>query len=407
MQDEIFGVRTFFALLAAPLLFCACNTSNGNGLLDGEDAADVLPEGTEEEAQEEAAGPLPFGSHCTANENCIENVCFENTCTRECDSYARCPETGTRCVDEGEGRALCLATTHEEGPGTTGASCAIGGQDDCAEGYFCMSKTADDPYAFCTKECAGDRECPAGMLCKALIEGERTYCRPRGYCDRCLFDDECGYAGDRCIADDAGTRFCSHQCSMEGKTCPVDSSCTDMGEGIFQCMPDYEGHACVGGGELCSPCEADDDCLAGGKCIEDYYTHIKFCGVPCNDPSCPAPDAYYCNEDNQCRPRKGSCTEPSGSGLACDNCEDFTDCLNGYCLGFPDQYHMVCGEDCSDTMTCSSPWAVCYEITDISGATLAYNCLPNENIANCFQYQQCTTYCPDGPSGCDLPFCRL
>jgi|GEM_PF-2161297 len=397
---------SFLLLLIA--VFLSCNGSNGKqqepDSIENEDTNTQTEE--KEESLEEEPAPLPFGSPCNNDSDCIENVCFENSCTRECDSYSDCPEPGTRCIDNGEGKGLCIYTDYEDGPGTSGKNCAIGGDADCAEGYFCMAKTRDDPYAFCTKECLDDRNCPPSMICKSLGEGERAYCMPRGYCDRCLFDDECGYAGDKCITDDNGNKFCSKQCTLEGKTCPVDSSCVEIEAGVFQCMPDYEGHSCKGGGELCSPCETDGDCLQGGKCIEDYYTHVKFCGVPCNDPSCPAPDEYYCNEDNQCRPRKGSCTHPSGGGLICDNCEDFTDCKTGFCIGFPDEYHTVCGEDCSETRTCSSPWATCYQIT--SGTqVVGYNCLPLETISNCFQYKQCTTYCPNGMEGCSLPFCRM
>lgn len=399
---------TFCLLIIGGLLMGACNGSNENGEPDGDAVVDVQPDtdNTTEQVEEDITTPQPFGSPCSSNEDCLEGVCFENLCTRQCSSYAMCPEEGYRCTDNGEGRALCLGTSFETGPGTAGTTCAIGGEADCAEDHLCFSKTPDDPYAYCTKECSSDRECPTGMLCKALIEGERSYCRPRGFCDACVIDDECCFAGDRCIADDLGSMFCSQQCSTDGNTCPIDSTCTNIGEGVFQCLPDYDGHRCKGDGELCSPCEVDHDCLAGGECIEDYYTHHKFCGVPCDDPSCPAPNEFFCNDNHQCRPRKGSCSMPSGGCLICENCEDFTDCASGYCLAFPDELHMVCGEDCSTDGKCDSVWAECYEITSGS-TTMGHNCLPNPNIANCFQYTQCNDYCPGGPTGCELPFCQL
>jgi hypothetical protein len=410
MQLENFRAA-LIPVAALFLITAGCNGSDGNGHPDADGVVDPPPEmdgddTVETVEEEESAEPQPFGSPCTGDEGCIEGVCFESTCTRACGSYAQCPEAGTRCSDDGTGRALCLTTSFPTDPGTTGTSCALHGQSDCADGYICIQKTPDDPYAFCTAECANDRSCPAGYLCKALVEGERSYCRPRGYCERCLFDDECGFAGDRCIADDLGNKFCSQQCRLEGDTCPMDSTCTDIGGGVLQCLPDYTGHRCVGDGELCSPCEVDQDCTGGGQCIEDYYTHFTFCSVPCSDPSCPAPLSFYCNEDNQCRPRKGSCSEPSGGQGLCKNCEDFTDCVSGYCLPFPDQYHLVCGEDCSDDMTCDSVWAECYEITD-GYSTIGYNCLPKDTLANCFQYESCVDNCPDGPAGCALPFCQL
>jgi hypothetical protein len=401
-------LQLVLCLALAPSM--ACNGGDGNGETDADDATEVVPDvpdtpdGTD--PTEDTVTLQPFGGSCGGDDECREGACFEGACTRVCDSFAMCPESGYRCGDAGDGRALCLLTSFETGPGTAGASCAIGGEADCAEGYICLSETVNDPYAFCSRECADDRECPTGMLCKAMVEGDRAYCRPRGYCQRCIIDDECGYAGDKCLTDETGGRFCSRQCVLDGRTCPIDSTCTEMEDSLFQCLPDYEGHRCIGDGELCSPCETDYDCT-NGVCMEDYYTHHKFCTVPCSDPSCPDPDQYYCTTDNQCRPRKGSCSSPSGGGLVCDNCEDLTDCRNGYCLAYPDEYHTVCGEDCSDDRTCDSVWAECYEITDGYGSTIGYNCMPRASIANCYQYESCTTNCPDGPTGCALPFCSL
>ncbi|MFH1436780.1 MAG: hypothetical protein ABIJ56_13820 [Pseudomonadota bacterium] len=410
MQKKHFQADSFVLLLCACLALGACNGSDDNDAQDTETEDSARPdEGdtTQEDVGEEETGdPQPFGSPCSGGGDCIEGVCFEDTCTRLCGTYAMCPEEGYRCSDAGDG-ALCLATSFEAGPGTTGTNCTFGGGSDCNEGYYCESTGPEDPYAYCTKNCAGDRECPDDFICKADSEGGIANCRPRKYCDTCVINDQCGYAGDLCLTDDHGGRFCSQQCSPDGDTCPIDSTCTDMGEQGWHCKNDYDGGRCIGDGELCSPCEVDAHCTGGGVCLEDRYTKNRFCTVPCSDPSCPAPEEFYCNTENQCRPRKGSCSTPSGGGLICNTCEDLSDCVNGYCMPFPPSgWTNVCGEDCSETMTCPSVWANCYEIT--SGATVVgHNCLPNENIANCFQFSQCNEYCPDGLSGCPLTFCRL
>jgi hypothetical protein len=274
----------------------------------------------------------------------------------------------------------------------------------CAEGFRCVRRSTDDAYAYCTQDCTDDRDCPTKMVCRDGEDGR--YCRPRAYCEPCVLDDQCGYANDDCVADDAGGLFCSQACDPANPetTCPQDSSCIEVETGRFQCRPLYG--SCVGDGTLCAPCRDGADCAEDAECVTDRYTKFSFCGSPCEEmEDCPV-DEFYCSTDiGQCRPRKGSCAHPSGGKHTCESCGDFTDCFNGWCMdsnadGMPDS----CADRCDpeDADACG-PWATCFEITDGS-TTIGYACFPHEGMA-CWQWRNCMEDCPDGPSGCRLSYC--
>jgi hypothetical protein len=370
-----------------------CSGDDGNGSDSG---ADVPADN---------ATLLGFGETCAADAECASGICFETTCTHECDLGSECPADGWMCGLADAGRILCVTTRTTDGDGRYGDSCFSTSCDEAA-GFRCIRRTDDDAYAYCTHDCTDDRDCPYLMSCRDGAEGR--ICRPRTYCEPCILDDQCGYANDDCIPDDAGQKFCSQVCDpVRPSTCPTDSLCQEIpaGSGRFQCKPSFG--RCVGDGNICEPCRGDDDCNTGGLCITDRYTKISFCGEPCTDSSdCPTPE-YYCTADSgQCRPKKGSCLEPSGGQHTCGNCADFSDCYDGFCL---DSNGDGRGESCGDTCDAADPdacgpWGTCYRLTS-GTTTVGYACMPHEGMA-CWQYVSCVADCPSGPTGCSRSYCR-
>lgn len=368
----------------------ACSDDDG-----GTDAVDVPTE-----TADEGGALLGFGEPCTGDAACRSGICVEDRCTRECEYRTDCPDDGWTCAAADDDRVLCLTTRYTDGDGRYGDPC-FGAVCDEAAGFRCIRRTEDDPYAYCTHDCTDDRDCPYQMVCRG--GGDGTYCRPRTFCEPCLLDDQCGYANDDCIPDDTGALFCSQACDpARPTTCPTDALCVETEPGRFQCRPSFG--RCVGDGELCHPCREDADCAEDALCITDRYTQFSFCGEPCDAPE-DCPIEYYCTSDtSQCRPRKGSCLHPSGGGRTCNNCADFSDCYNGYCLDSNgDGRGDACADDCSpsDPDACG-PWGTCYELR--SGTTVVgYGCLPHEGMA-CWRYIQCMEECPDGEP-CSVSAC--
>ena len=107
-------------------------------------------------------------------------------------------------------------------------------------GNFCVGKIPFAETVICdeTKEVpqCGVIECVAGyyvasdILCLALIS---NLCIP---CDN---DANCGATGDQCLDLDDG-KHCGRDCSpgsVFGGECPDGYACTDLGEGVEQCVP--------------------------------------------------------------------------------------------------------------------------------------------------------------------------
>ncbi len=390
-----FGRRSAWTAAIAVVVAAACESSGGD---PGSDAGD----GGSEEAPPVLVG---FGEPCGGDSECVSGACYEGACTRPCGMLADCPEPGYTCGAADEGRVLCVTTRYRTGSGTAGEQCVTAICDE-AGGFRCISRGDSDPYAYCTGSCADDRDCPAGMVCRDSAEGR--LCRPRGYCEPCMFDDQCGWGNDDCLRDDAGEGFCSVQCDPERPTtCPQDSECIEAAPGRFQCRPAFG--RCVGDGDYCHPCRDEADCAADSDCITDAYTKFSFCGQPCAvQEDCPV--EHYCHTGlGQCRPRKGSCETPSGGRRTCQACSDFTDCYSGWCIDFVeprDGSPETCGDSCNpgDAQPCG-PWGQCYRLTDETGATVGHACFPPATMP-CWQYRLCVQDCPDGPSGCPHTYCR-
>ena len=337
--------------------------------------------------------PVAFGEPCTDDSGCVEEVCFEDACTRTCDGYDQCP-AGTIC-GMGDDRVICVSMGTADD--NVGENCT-NNDAACTGGNRCRSRGRDDVQAFCSNNCESDRDCPKQWHCAVGPADERVaYCQPRGFCDACNVDDDCRTSQDQCIQGDDGLKFCSFVCDPDpgSSSCPIDSECREVAGHGFQCVPFAGG--CTGDGGLCQPCRFDADC-ADGPCLYDRRAQIRLCGQDCDVDACPP--GYDCfpiegQDKPQCYPRilvagratTQACTRPSGGGQTCDPCADHADCESGECITY--NTGSYCGADCTD-VDCGA-WESCQPFQN--GAF--HLCVPYNELT-CGQYYRCTLDCdPD------------
>ncbi|MBI2894473.1 MAG: hypothetical protein HYY06_13055 [Deltaproteobacteria bacterium] len=345
-------------------------------------------DGQEADAAVDAAvEPAEFGEPCEADEGCADGACFEETCTRPCDSYGQCP-AGTICSAADDGRVLCV--TNEFDAENVGANCT-NHPENCEGDTTCRSRGADDPLAFCANDCESDRDCPPQWFCSTGFADEETpYCQQRAFCDPCNVDDDCRYGEDDCIEGSDGLKFCSFVCDPDpaSSSCPTDTECREVPDHGYQCVPIAGGCTGDGTGVLCQPCRFDDDC-SEGPCLYDRYAQIRFCGRDCSEEACP--EEFDCvpiagEAAPQCYPRKPSCSRPSGGARTCNPCFDRSDCVSGECVVSTSNY---CFEDCR-RRPCPA-WSECQ---DFEGGRYRL-CVPYDGLT-CGQYYSCTQDCdPD------------
>jgi hypothetical protein len=380
-----------------------------------------------------------FGWDCDDDEDCHSGFCYDGSCNVECHSPRDCGEE-LSCIDLGDGIPVCLEYSPPDGP--YGENCTY---ESCDEDFTCLARTpaaANDPYAYCTRGCDDELDCPADMACRRTQRPNRNEselrCVPRLYCERCSYDGQCE-AGGRCVsqAPDRGPgRYCSQTCDPERavNTCPTDSTChealwcapdrawvadcewcsdpdlceTIEDEPVYQCFHDYG--ACAGEGsddDYCAPCFVDDDCPEGGFCNYDQFAHNSYCTAPCPDGEeggCEYEHACFYFEDveePQCAPRAGSCSHPSGGVTTCYPCDDFTDCVSGQCLPWDlaQGSWNSCWEDCE--FTDCGPYSECYQLSDTSTEppTVFHLCGAPDGFT-CVQVEVCVEECPEGPDSC-------
>lgn len=387
-------------------LFLAATCLLASPLGCGDDDDDSGDGDADADADGDADVPVGFGEPCTSDEGCIDDVCFEDTCSRACDDYEDCPD-GTICGSDGV-RVICVSVRTPDA--NVGASC-LNDDSACTGTNECRSRGQDDVRAFCSPSCDSDRDCPKQWFCGVGPADERNaYCQPRGFCDACNVDDDCRYAEDDCIEGEDGLKFCSFVCDPDpfSSSCPIDSECREVSGHGYQCVPFAGG--CTGDGGLCQPCRFDDDCT-DAPCLFDRYAQIRFCGQNCDEATCPA--GFVCQpvegEDlPQCYPRilaagratTQACTRPSFGGKTCDPCADFADCESGTCIRFDAGNY--CGADCTDA-DCG-PWEQCQEFNN--GAFHLCTPYDPDGVGNnygqntCGQHYRCTQDCDPEADEC-------
>jgi hypothetical protein len=264
-------------------------------------------------------GPPPcVESNCLTGNMCLPDTTGVVECRLPCTSQADCPWDYTCTGATGSAtQPYCAADTavapttgkpYVETAGVWGASCnPSGGVDDnpdCdwAQGFRCYAQSPTDGNAYCTQiYCSSDSDCRGGWWCatvnlapnaesSARSTGQTyTVCKPRDQCAECQTDVDCDSntgIPEHCILDKQGTHYCATECQNDGN-CAEDDECLNLPQSALcaksdpTCICAARARECKGDGLLCSPCESDADCKAGGGlCLLADYSTEHFCGVP-------------------------------------------------------------------------------------------------------------------------------
>jgi hypothetical protein len=350
-----------------------------------------------------------------------------------CIGDESCPLRAEKCLSRGpdeRGLPYCSDPCSPDDPGSCGE------EEVCAEALRC------EPDGTWVRQCS---QCSDPALCGSAEEGPAYHCFaaepvlrcvPRTFCEPCAYDSQCPSGGALCVSVDArlGTgRYCSRGCNPERPTtCPVaDTTCREVfrcaadrswvadcaacsdpstcasaeGGARFQCVPDYG--ACAGSGsDFCSGCYIDEDCPAGGYCVDNAYGSSRFCTAPCDSIEGGCPSGHDCidypGRGPLCFPRTGSCTVPSGFVSTCYACESYWDCTSGQCLPFDlADGRRVCWEECPNGDGDCPIYTQCLTLS--SGSTSYNLCGPLETFGlerGCTRVQLCQDECPEGPESC-------
>ncbi|HUU04179.1 MAG TPA: hypothetical protein VM425_22270 [Myxococcota bacterium] len=213
---------------------------------------------------------------------------------------------------------------------------------DCNDGNECSWNKAGRSYCvpWDKEECASDSQC------KDIINLESAYCGTENKCEPWDivygFGDECQEMSD-CDEEDGLGCICF--LDEENCYCTTITDCSDKLEcvnahpGSPECMqtgyPDHPsscGRPAFTGG-VGVPCEEDDDCSTGNKCVSF-------------EEAVPVPAKY--------------CTENCGSDGDCPwglECED----IGGSVCAFRDWLGF--NRDCPTGSECSEPYNTCYNST--------------------------------------------
>ncbi len=411
--------------------------------------------------------PVAAGEDCEEDEDCESQLCEGGVCSTTCTEQTDCPETlycdetagvcvlddcdattglcqrpcedqtdcaeGTYCTTTATGDRVCKVIPDAPAAGTTGYPCAL---NDCASGYTCigLGENIGDPDAYCSETCTADADCPPDMLCREDADGSH-YCVRRGLCESCSFDAQCGFENEKCVSADPSvapdTAYCSTACDPDSNhSCPLDTTCMEaffcedsgtwvedcdqctgtcgaLGAATYQCFHDYG--ACSGDGELCSPCLHSGQCDTG-LCLTGFSSNNRTCSEPCDSHN-QCPDNYFCvqvtGQANQCVPRTGSCTEPSGGKDYCDYCNDagqtdpISACMRGWCLPLGGIPH--CLNDCGAGLPDCPAYTTCTTINEYQ--TSFDVCVPDDATpvdldGDCSVWATCIAECPTGPASC-------
>jgi hypothetical protein len=317
------------------------------------------------------------------------------------------------CINGATGETFC------------GQSCA--GLDDasCPSGTVCLSVTADTVLfqcfpadLRCNNPCAG-LVCDPGFVCDPDADG--ACLPPRGLCEPCTNNEQCGGAADLCLQfDDAGAdRACTIDCAADATVCPEGYFCATVGTGADapkQCVPDIltcvdrcvgvtcdatqycdpRTGGCKAQGAACDPCSLDFEC--GG----DADLCIALPGPDCADNTdCPAGD--FCRDGSCVMARCGVDCSPDEFGTpgtcpADYNCFDLGGGLS-QCLPFFLACEDLCAAvDCGEGFNCEQTTGNCIRSTSEA-------CQACDTSASCGgQDSVCSPVVTGGPAIC-LPGC--
>jgi hypothetical protein len=286
-------------------------------------------------------------------------------------------------------------------PGSIGAECSS--EVDCTgEGAICLSDAQLLPNGYCTQDCLGGGECPAGSTCLQLSrteaycfdecnpDAESRECRSGYGCSRpgpslpasvciggCTDDSDCG-SGLRCDPAGSVAGACYSPDASFGDACMQDETCPMGGFCYAEGFGGWPMGACIGFG-----CDlaANAGCTGDAQCLPSPFGGDGMCVDGCtSDADCRMSDGYACRPsashpermacqpacmrdsqcagDSVCNPALGTCDDPFESnqlGAMCSRREG--GCTGGSCLtesgtGFPGAYCGYVGCTLGDDSSC-------------------------------------------------------
>jgi len=271
------------------------------------------------------------------------------------------------CESRGEPGKCCGPQAHRlccKEPDT----CCRGGAC-CEPDHACCGLPG---YPICCEQmevCCGEECCPPGRVC---CEGQ---CCPEGEC---------------CVDGYCAPCDCDPPCTAEN--C---ENCTQVSEGVYDCVSYCtEGQVCCGG--ECKECCDADDCAAGYCCVDGTCVECE-CDPPCSSVNCEqcteiAPGEYDC---------VSTCTEGEccNDGV-CGQCDCDPPCLGADC--------QVCGPNA----TCVTSCADCESCGEVAPGE--FGCIPDcEPTDTCCGGECCPegNYCCNGvcqaePCGVTCGYCQ-
>jgi hypothetical protein len=269
---------------------------------------------------------------CSSDASCDQAggfECVSGTCEHPCRSHFDCGGIAT-CEPSGRGAAYCKLASPALEPGGYYSKCPSGACDT-ERGFACVGAGVGDTNAYCTTDCASDRDCPTGFQCDAVASasGEaRDVCVPKGFCAACESDADCrSVPGGVCARDASGERRCTQPCDPNRNSCPwgtaTECVMTDEALGVPTCQ--HKSGSCRGAGDGCDPCQRDDDCPTG-YCLTAVYTAERWCvdqELPCSCADLPKSQDF-------CAGANGCPSSPSGRPMVC---YDPSPAGGGICVG--------------------------------------------------------------------------
>jgi len=337
--------------------------------------SDTVVSDTREDLAEVDAGPLCSDESCAhLDAICSRGVCTADGCVGE-PTVGACDD-GNPCTDHD------ACSEHVCG-GTAVA---------CDDGVACTTDRCDPAAGGCVADavgcdCEADADCADATLCDGVercinqvcVEGTAVACSPSS--DPCLVaacattTGLCGLVpapgtlscndGKACTQNDrCGAGLCSGAAIVceDNLDCSIDG-CSEAAGGCF-----YDKSQC--------DCLQDSDCADGTLCNGEETCLLGEC-LPGDDVVCvETPDPCT---TRTCQAATGTCVLEGQSGATCDDAKVCTTgdvCQNGLCKG--------------QSVTCAQPaWCKSYQCFEPSGCGVAVDNCPCEIDAECSDTDKC------------------